>query len=331
MKKALVALLSSTIAAFAQLPDFYQRVDRLVWVVDDIKPVVEGWRKAGFGTVLEMGDGEITEAEYRGKPVSIPVRVAGGMLGETGVHWVQPLGGNNAFTDFLKRHGNGVFSLVHLVPTAQAYDAELARMRSLGVGVLQSGIMTNSNGTIRYAFLDTEKEGKYVLGLLHLPSPERPGPLALPAVGERGPRITQYAFAVRGFGPVSRYWAKLGFPEFTVTQTPLRDLIYRGKPGQFEMQLGWQRHGKVPYEWILSLKGPDVYLEHLEKHGEGVHHIAFQVEDMDAAIARWNSLGFPLSMAGAWGDAGKPGSGRFAYHDTHAIGGIDIELLWNFK
>jgi catechol 2,3-dioxygenase-like lactoylglutathione lyase family enzyme len=79
------------------------------------------------------------------------------------------------------------------------------------------------------------------------------------------------------------------------------------------------------------LKGPNVYQDYIAKHGEGFHHIAFNVPDMDAAIARWNALGYPLTMSGGWGEKGAPGSGRFAYHDTQAAGGIDIELLWNYS
>ena len=35
---------------------------------------------------------------------------------------------------------------------------------------------------------------------------------------------------------------------------PLRDRVYRGQPGQFDQELGWQRHGEVVYEWIRMLK-----------------------------------------------------------------------------
>jgi hypothetical protein len=97
------------------------------------------------------------------------------------------------------------------------------------------------------------------------------------------------------------------------------------------MRLGWQRHTPVPFEWIHALAGPSTYHEQLDKSGEGFHHLAFNVDDMDAAIRQWESWGFPHSMGGAWGDKGKPGSGRFAYHDLRAIGGTEIELLWNYK
>jgi hypothetical protein len=117
----------------------------------------------------------------------------------------------------------------------------------------------------------------------------------------------------------------------TVTDPGGRDRIYRGKPGGFTMKLGWHRHGKVPYEWILSTAGPNVYEDHLAKHGEGFHHLAFNVTDIDKASAEWAAWGFPPSQSGAWGEAGKRGSGRYAYHDVQAAGGIDIELLWSYR
>ena len=116
-----------------------------------------------------------------------------------------------------------------------------------------------------------------------------------------------------------------------VTEGPLHDRMYRGKPGAFEMKLGWQRHGDVAYEWILSTKGPDIYLDHMNSHGEGFHHLAFQVDDMDADIAWWEERGYEASMSGGWGEKGKQGSGRFTYVDIHSVGGTDVELLWSFR
>jgi hypothetical protein len=50
---------------------------------------------------------------------------------------------------------------------------------------------------------------------------------------------------------------------------------------------------------------------------------------MDAAIAALEKLGAPIVQSGGWGEKGRPGSGRFAYADTSAHGGVTIELLWN--
>jgi hypothetical protein len=136
---------------------------------------------------------------------------------------------------------------------------------------------------------------------------------------------------VREHEPASKFWAKLGWPEMSVTHGPLSETTYMGKPAEFDAKLGWQRHGKVVYEWILPLKGPSAWHDHLQKHGEGFHHLGVNVENMDAAIAEWERAGFRNAQAGAWGEKGKKGSGRFAYLTSAAAGGIDVELLWNYR
>ncbi len=319
----LCLLLAAAWSAAAQLPDFYKTVTRVQWVVRDLDRVAAGWNQTGLARVRPAAELDLPEVQFRGKPVAVRVRVASAVLGDVPVHFFQPLGGENAYTEFLKKHGDGVFTLMHRTPTLEAFNQELERLRSLGVAVLQRGIF--ADGAVHYAYLDTEPQGKYALGIYYAP-PEMEGDIT-PAGG----KISQYAFVVRDQKAVSAYWAKLGFPPMTYTHGPLRDMRYRGQPGQYDHILGWQRHGKIPYEWIMSLKGPTVYDDFFKAHGEGFQHFGVPVEDFDQAVAAWDKLGYKVSQSGAWGDAGKKGSGRFAYIDTDALGGITIELLWNFR
>jgi len=144
-------------------------------------------------------------------------------------------------------------------------------------------------------------------------------------------KLTQFAFVIREPESVSYFWKRLGFPEFEFTQVPLRDLVFRGRPGRVNQQLAWQRHGRVAYEWCVPLSGLTVHQEHLQRHGEGLHHLGFEVDDIDRALAAWKAQGIAAVQSGAWGEAGKAGSGRFAYLDTDFMGGVTIELLWNHK
>lgn len=309
----------------AALPEMYKAVHALAWVVRDVGKAVEGWRKLGFTDVRVVGDMTLADVRYRGKPATCKAKVAEGHLGDVAVQWMQPLEGNCAYADFLTRHGDGVFSLVHRAPTREALDAEIARMNALGVSVLQSETAPASRGKVIRTYFDTEPQGKYVLGLAFYPDG------GAPEAAPPGRKVVQFAFTVRALAPVLDFWSRLGFVEKSVTHPPLWDLRYHDQPGVFDAELGWQRHGRVVYEWILPLKGPTVYLDHMAKHGEGLHHIAFEVSDLDEEVARWNALGFPFVQGGAWGEKGKPGWGRFAYQDTHPIGGADIELLWNYR
>ncbi|GAB4133299.1 MAG: hypothetical protein Kow001_25380 [Acidobacteriota bacterium] len=316
--------------AYSQLPDFYQTVDRLIWVVEDMDQTLAELQKLGFTNLRDFGFVQLTGAQYRGAPTDGEARVVFGRFGNVRVQWVEPRGGHNAFQDFRHRHGSGVFSLMHRTPSAEAFQAEVDRLSGLGVNVLQAGEVPFDAGTIRYTFFDTAPEGKYTLGLLHFPN-DNEGPFLIPPDNPSGRTVSQFAFVVKALEPVSAYWARLGWPAMQITHGPLTDKKFRGRPADFDMKLGWQRHGQVVYEWILSTRGPDIYGEHLEEHGEGFHHLAFQVEDMDADLAWWAERGYPETMSGGWGEKGKPGSGRFAYVDARRLGGIALELLWNFR
>jgi catechol 2,3-dioxygenase-like lactoylglutathione lyase family enzyme len=307
------------------LPDIYKSVHALTWVVRDVDKTVAGWQRLGFTDIRIVGDVTFADVRHFGKPATCIAKVAEGHLGDVAVQWIQPVQGTNAYSEFLARHGTGMFSLVHRAPSREALQAEIERMKALGVGILQSESVPAAGGTSIRTYLDTEAQGKYALGLIYSPDPERPVP------APPGRKVVQFAFTVRQLQPVLDYWSRLGFTERNVTHPPLWDLRYHDQPGQFDAQLGWQRHGRVVYEWIEPLKGPTVYVDHMDKHGEGFHHIAFGVPDLDTEVARWSALGFPFIQGGAWGEKGKPGWGRFAYQDTDSIAGSEVELLWNYR
>jgi catechol 2,3-dioxygenase-like lactoylglutathione lyase family enzyme len=168
--------------------------------------------------------------------------------------------------------------------------------------------------------------GKYVVGLTF--GSVAPASQA-PPTSPFGAKLSQYALVVKDLKAVSDYWENLGIPAMDVTHPTLTDLEYHGKPGQFDQKLGWHRHGTITWEWITPLAGPTVYQDFLDEHGEGFHHLAFDVADIDEVGEAWTALGYPIVQSGGWGERGKPGSGRFAYSDTTAIGGLTIELLWN--
>ncbi len=313
---------------FAQLPDFYKNVAEVQWVVSDLDRTTQRWSELGFSPIRNYGEVELPRSSIRGTTTRIKVRLASGHLGNLPVLWIQPVGGKNAYAEFLERHRDGIFCLSHRVPSLEALNQELNRLANIGVRVLQSGTMKKEDVIITYAYLDTEKGGKYNIGLFHSTGLSHMASSNSPPVRMK---ISQFAFVVRDLMPVSDFWKKLGMPEMSITQPVLGNRIYRGNPGQFDQKLGWQRHGKVVYEWVMPLRGPTVYLDFLRAHGEGFHHLAFEVEDLDRAIAQWAALGIGTSQSGSWGEEGKPGSGRFAYLDTDSIGGVTIELLWNLR
>ncbi len=96
----------------------------------------------------------------------------------------------------------------------------------------------------------------------------------------------------------------------------------KGKEADYDMDLRLAKSqlGGIGFELIQPLKGETVYTEFLAKHGEGLHHLAFGVEDFDAEVAEMKKRGFKVVQTGA-----MPNS-RWAYFDTDAVGGMLIEL-----
>jgi catechol 2,3-dioxygenase-like lactoylglutathione lyase family enzyme len=310
----------------AEVPDLYRKVASVHWVVRDLDRVRAGWANLGFPT-LDLG--EMTAGgSYLGQHGSSRFRVEQARLAEAEVVWIQPLDGESALSDHLARHGDGVFSVNYAVAGREALGAEVARLGALGVAVLQRGEVTTPAGRITVVHMDTAGEGKYVLGLVHDETPRPPSeapPFAVPL------KLSQYAVVVRSLEKVSAYWEKLGFPKMEITHGALSDLVYRGQPGKFDQRLGWHRHGTVTWEWIEPVAGPTVYEDFLKDHGEGFHHLAFDVPDIDAAGRFFASHGAPIVQSGVWGEKGKPGSGRFSYAATDAFGGVTTEFLWNLR
>jgi len=331
MRRLLLMLAALALPAMAQLPDFYKRVDRVIWIVSDLDAAVAGWDKLG---VEARGNGDVdSEPEFRGTDTESSYKWAVADFGNVTVDFIQPTDGDDAYAEFLKKHGSGVMALLHRVPTLDVYMAEIHRMRNLGVGVLQHETIRDSDSgkELQYVLFDTEAAGKYVVGLVYVPQSGPPTAFYPTPAKSKARQITQFAFVVHDLDSPSRYWAKLGWPEISVTHPALSDLKYRGQTGQFDSKLGWQRQGPIVYEWVLPLKGPTIYEDHIAKHGEGLQHIAFNVPDMNAATADFARAGFRVTQSGAWGEKDKPGSGRFAYVDLHSLGGTDVELLWDFK
>jgi hypothetical protein len=220
------------------------------------------------------------------------------------------------FDRFLQRHGDGVFSVVHTVPDQQALDGEIARLGKLGVGILKTMQVDGA----RYTFFDTEAQGKYVLGLVLRPQAEAvTGPV----------EVTHLGLVIRDAAPVSAYWHRLGFPEMPVVDAgPREDGRYHGKPLWFSFKVGWHNYTHPTFEWIIPTSDPpNCYSDFLKLHGEGVQHIGMPVDDLALAVGRYTLLDYAPVQLGAWGEVGKPNSGRYAYMDTEALGGMNVELI----
>lgn len=305
----------------AQLPECYRTVNRVTWLSQNIDAILPSWIALGMTDIRKYSNVRAVGTDH-GKPVNIYTRQVTGRLGNLTVNFLQPAGSQlNAYSVFLEKHKDGIFSVVHEVPTREAMDQEIQRMASLGVSVAQQVTFEIDGTPVTYTYFDTEPQGKYVLGLVYWPG-GAPKPLQQKTVSHIAP-------VVRDAGAVAAFWQKLGFPGFELEHaTPREDSRYRGQPLLLPFEVGFQRMGSISFEWIQPPSTPaNIYQDFLQRHGEGIQHIGMPVDDLSKATAAYEKIGFPVWQAGAWGDVGKPHSGQYDYMDTDRIGGVSVELI----
>ena len=137
--------------------------------------------------------------------------------------------------------------------------------------------------------------------------------------------VTQIAFVVRDADAAARRWGALlgvDVPPAIVTDPLERARTqFRGQPSEARAKIAFVRLKNLTIELIEPIGGPSTWQEHLENHGEGVHHLAFDVKDMPAAIAHAEAHG------GATLQRGDFTGGSYHYLEMPAPYHVILELL----
>lgn len=129
-------------------------------------------------------------------------------------------------------------------------------------------------------------------------------------VGKLEPWLERYA--AMGIGP---WWVG------TYAPPALTEMKIRGEETVYSMRLGLAWIGSMQWELIEPLDGPSIYKEHLEKQGEGFHHVQLSHAGSCDAFARAmiDRKTLPLME-------GRFAGSRFAYFDTVATLGLMVEV-----
>jgi hypothetical protein len=310
----------------AQVNPVYKEVDHILWVVHDLKKTQKGWKEIGFKEMEDLKKVNLISHGLKDEKGKVKATMA--YLGGAKALWIQPVKGATILSRYLESNGEGAAALIHKVKDEAALHDLTQQLARVNIGIIGTYTMETKTGNLEYTIMDTREKGKYYLGFV---IDERIPQGNFTGENQLNMKFNQYAFAIKDNQPVSNFWVTAGLPELEITHGELWEKEYFGKPANFDMNLGWQRHGSVVYEWCIPLAGPTVYADHMRVHGEGIQHFGFALEDMDKAIDFFEQKGYKVSMSGGWGDKGKPGSGRFTYIDLSNIGGMTIELLWNYK
>ena len=117
------------------------------------------------------------------------------------------------------------------------------------------------------------------------------------------PELSQVAFVVEDLEDgMDRFEGLLGIGPWQVYRfepPALTDRTFRGESHEYSMRLALAQLGETMLELIEPLEGPSIYTEHLDEHGEGLHHVAcFAFEDPHAVVETFEEAGMPVIQSG---------------------------------
>lgn len=139
--------------------------------------------------------------------------------------------------------------------------------------------------------------------------------------------VTQIGLLVHDIEKTSDTFATLfGMPKPKWNWTDTIDkteATYNGNPCPARAKLAFFSMGNLDIELIEPDHEPSTWRDYLNEHGEGVHHIAFQIKGMGEVVKRFADAGAALIQKGEYT------GGRYAYIDTSESLKVILELLEN--
>jgi catechol 2,3-dioxygenase-like lactoylglutathione lyase family enzyme len=139
--------------------------------------------------------------------------------------------------------------------------------------------------------------------------------------------INQIAFVVRDIEKTSELFAKLlGIPKpdwFLTGDSDVSKVVFRGKPTISRSKLVFLNTPTVQFELIEPNEEPGTMREFLDTVGEGIHHIAFDVDSIKERLPIFEEKGYPLLQSGEFTSS----DGRYVYVDTVKDHKTLVELL----
>lgn len=111
--------------------------------------------------------------------------------------------------------------------------------------------------------------------------------------------------------------------EWPPADQPDLQRFYRGRLGRFTARMAWTDLGTVELEIIQPLEGDSVWADYLKRHGDGVHHIKFNVPEAEPFVQLAADHGLEVSQRG---EGLRPGT-EWVYVDLEEQAGFHLELF----
>jgi len=136
------------------------------------------------------------------------------------------------------------------------------------------------------------------------------------------PNITQIGVVVKNIDKTKSFYKKyLNFGEFVDLEFPFTEIYYYGNLVESKWKMSFYSLGPIEFELIQPIYGHTIYNDFLKKKGEGLHHIGFDVKEIEEKLYISEKMGIKILQSQKCKEAYS------AYLDTEKEGGLIIELI----
>lgn len=134
-------------------------------------------------------------------------------------------------------------------------------------------------------------------------------------------RVHHVGVVVENMDKALTYYDSLGIGPFEPLKLSPSEGLLRGKTLISTPIISMGEVGGIVIELLQPTEEDSIIKEFFESKGEGIHHIAFLVDDIDKETAKLVNKGFEVLFSQ------KFGKGGCTFFDTGKVGGVFIELF----
>jgi len=123
---------------------------------------------------------------------------------------------------------------------------------------------------------------------------------------------------------IEKYREIMGWEPVGRAETPKGETYYYGEKEDFCVKMAFYQFDNIEIELLEPAWGRSLWQDYLDEHGEGIHHILFDVDNFSGTQARLEKHGIKLAQEGP--SARYPGA-KWGYFDSTEQLGFILEVF----
>ena len=133
----------------------------------------------------------------------------------------------------------------------------------------------------------------------------------------------QVGIVVKSIDQTIQYYQEIfGFGPFEIREVDYPNATYYGETAGYRGKRAFFYLGPIQVEIIELKDGKTIHEAFLREKGEGLHHIAFEVKNLEEGKRKAKKAGLKVIQSFS-----RPDGSGFAYLDSDKTGGVPFELI----